>query len=80
MVGGGVNAEVIRQMLPVTGAPAWHMSGKEVLDSGMIYRKQEVSMGIPGLGEYQVFRTAEGRIREARRVLDGIQKENMRIY
>ena len=80
MVGGGVNAEVIRQMIPVTGAPAWHMSGKEVLDSGMIYRKQEVSMGIPGLGEYQVFRTAEGRIREARRVLDGIQKENMRIY
>lgn len=70
MVGGGVNAEVIQQMIPATGAPAYHMSGKQVLDSGMVYRQPEVSMGVPGLGEYQVFRTAESKIREARRALD----------
>lgn len=70
MAGGGVDAGVICRMLPVTDAPAWHMSGKEVLESGMEYRRTEVSMGIPGLGEYQIFRTAEDKIGEARRVLD----------
>ena len=70
MAGGGVDAGVICRMLPVTDAPAWHMSGKEVLESGMEYRRPEVSMGIPGLGEYQIFRTAEDKIGEARRVLD----------
>lgn len=72
MVGGGVDAGVIRRLHPVTGASAWHMSGKEVLDSGMEYRQPEVSMGIPGLGEYQIFRTAENKIREARRALDNL--------
>lgn len=72
MVGGGVDAGVIRRLHPVTGASAWHMSGKEVLDSGMEYRQPEVSMGIPGLGEYQIFRTAENKIREARLALDNL--------
>ena len=70
MAGGGVDAAVIRQMVPATGASSYHMSGKTVLDSGMSYRKEEVSMGVPGLGEYEIFRTAREKIRAARQVLD----------
>ena len=36
----------------------------------MAYRKEEVSMGVPGLGEYEIFRTAREKIRAARQVLD----------
>ena len=70
MAGGGVDAAVIRQMIPATGASSYHMSGKTVLDSGMAYRKEDVSMGVPGLGEYEIFRTAREKIRAARQVLD----------
>ncbi|MCI8543193.1 MAG: copper homeostasis protein CutC [Lachnospiraceae bacterium] len=70
MAGGGVDASVIRQMIPATRASSYHMSGKTVLDSGMACRRQEVSMGVPGLGEYEIFRTAREKIQEARRVLD----------
>ena len=70
MVGGGVTASVIRQMISATGAASYHMSGKTVLDSGMAYRKQEVSMGIPGLGEYEIIRTDQKKIRAVRQVLD----------
>lgn len=72
LAGGGVDADVIRQMIPATKAASYHMSGKVVLDSGMAYRKQEVSMGIPGLGEYEIFRTAQEKVRAARQVLDGL--------
>lgn len=70
MAGGGVDAEVIRHMLPATGAASYHMSGKTIVESTMVYRKAGVSMGLPGLGEYQILRTSEGKVRAARRVLE----------
>lgn len=69
LVGGGVNAAVISRMKAGTGAASFHMSGKEVLDSGMIWRGSQVSMGIPGMNEYEIFRTAEKNIREAKAAL-----------
>jgi copper homeostasis protein len=50
------------------------MSGKNVLDSAMSYRKQDVSMGVPGLGEYEIFRTDREKIQAARQVLDEISQ------
>ncbi len=70
MAGGGVDASVIRRMIPATGACCFHMSGKTVLDSGMAYRKEQVSMGVPGLGEYEILRTDRKNIRAARQALD----------
>lgn len=69
LVGGGVNAEVIRRMKEMVNAESFHMSGKEVLDSGMTYRKQGVNMGIPGLGEYDILRTDKKEVEKARRML-----------
>lgn len=70
LVGSGVNADIIRSLIPVIGAASFHMSGKVVLDSGMCYRKEGVSMGIPGIGEYEMFRTDREEIRRARAVME----------
>lgn len=66
LIGGGVSAGVIadfRREYPASFA--FHLSGKMVLDSGMLYRNSEVSMGLPGISEFQVWRTEESAIRRA---------------
>lgn len=70
LIGGGVDADVIEALLPVTGAVSYHMSGKRIEESGMLYRKEGVSMGIPGMNEYEIFRTDADKIRVAKQVLD----------
>lgn len=71
LVGAGVSAAMIadfRREYPA--ARAFHLSGKSVLDSGMIYRNEEVSMGLPGISEFQIWRTQEEAIRSAREALN----------
>lgn len=63
--GGGVSAEAIALLAPETGIRAWHMSGKVKLDSGMLFRKKDVSMGLPSMSEYEIYRTSEERVRAA---------------
>lgn len=69
-VGGGVDARTILQMVSATHAKCYHMSGKEILDSAMGFRRAEVSMGVPGLGEYRLYRTDGNKVRAAKRVLE----------
>jgi copper homeostasis protein len=70
LIGGGVNAEVIQKFRrETTLATSFHLSGKQVLDSGMEYRNSEVSMGLPGISEFQVWRTQESAIRQAAEAL-----------
>ena len=71
-VGSGVDAETIRKIQPYTGAHAFHMSGKENLESTMIYRKEGVSMGVATISEFTIIRTREEKIREACRVLESL--------
>ena len=71
LIGAGVNAAVIRhfrQNLPA--ARAFHMSGKTDLPSGMIFRREGVPMGLPGLDEWHIQQTAEAAVRAARQALD----------
>ena len=71
LIGAGVNANVIvhfRQALP--GSRAFHMSGKTEIESGMIFRRDGVPMGLPGLDEWHIQQTSEEAIRTARAVLD----------
>ncbi len=68
--GGGVDAEVIRKLQPYTGAHAFHMSGKRILASSMVYRKEDVSMGLTSLSEFEIYRTDRERIREAKNALE----------
>lgn len=69
LVGGGVNSSIIRPLYEATGATSYHMSGKQVLDSRMEYRRKEISMGVGRLDEYSIWQTKEQYIREAVEVL-----------
>ncbi|MFQ9514414.1 MAG: copper homeostasis protein CutC [Eubacterium sp.] len=71
MIGSGVNAEVISQLASYTGAHAFHMSGKKEIESSMSYRNENVSMGLPVMSEYTIWRTAEEEIRKAYIALHG---------
>ena len=71
LIGAGVNSAVIRhfrQNLPT--ARAFHMSGKTDLPSGMLFRREGVPMGLPGLDEWHIQQTAEAAVRAARQALD----------
>lgn len=71
LIGGGVGAETIRSMRAFCpAARCFHMSGKEVLDSGMVHRNPRVSMGLPGISEFQLWRTGESAVREAVKALE----------
>ena len=71
LIGSGVKAAVIRQFrAEFPGARAFHMSGKSEIESGMIFRREGVPMGIPGFDEWHISQTAEQAVREARIAMD----------
>lgn len=74
MAGAGIGAGVIEKLIPVTGGTSYHMSGKITLDSSMRYRKEEVSMGLPSLSEYEIWQTSEENVRAAVEVLELMRK------
>lgn len=70
LICAGVNAAVItelRQKLP--GARAFHMSGKRLAESGMEFRRANVSMGLPGLDEWHIRQTDPEAVRAAKAAL-----------
>lgn len=71
LVGGGVDAAVIRALSEEINAASFHMSGKKTLGSEMVYRNDKVHMGLPGLSEFEVYRTDLEKIKEAKSALDG---------
>lgn len=71
LIGAGVNAKVItdfRQAYPQ--ARAFHMSGKTELESGMVFRRTGVPMGLPGLDEWHIQQTDPLAVAAARAALD----------
>lgn len=70
LVGSGVNAASIRLLSEEICAACFHMSGKKELDSGMVYRKEQMPMGLPGLSEFTVYRTDRKLVQEAKKALE----------
>ena len=68
-VGAGIDVDTIQKIQPYTGAHAFHMSRKAVVESEMVYRKEGVSMGLPAFGEFESIRTEEEKIRKAKDLL-----------
>ena len=71
LIGAGVNARVIasfQERFPQ--ARAFHMSGKEDIQSAMEFRREGVPMGIPGLDEWHIPTTSAHAIHAARLALD----------
>ncbi len=75
MAGGGVNADTVRELIERTAVSTFHMSGKTVLESGMAYRNPAVSMGLPGISEYQILRTDVDTVRAVSRLLNSQTKD-----
>lgn len=71
LVGAGVNAGVIRAFRrEFPGVRAFHMSGKGEIESGMVYRREDVPMGAPGFDEWHIQQTSADAVRAARNALD----------
>ena len=71
LIGAGVSAPVIRnfrQRFPQ--ARAFHMSGKTELESAMVFRREGIPMGLPGLDEWHIQQTDAMTVRLARLALD----------
>lgn len=71
LIGSGVNADVIRAFrAEYPGSRAFHMSGKYDRESAMVFRREGIPMGIPGMDEWHIAQTDEEKVRAARRALD----------
>jgi len=71
LIGAGVNAKVIRAFraeFPQAGA--FHMSGKTEIESAMVFRREGVPMGLPGLDEWHIQQTDLMAVKAARLALD----------
>jgi len=64
MPGAGINKDNIRDMISITGAKEYHLTGASLQESKMNYRNPRVFMGgLPDIPEFERFVTDENRIR-----------------
>ena len=71
LIGAGVSASVIAQFRrDIPSARAFHMSGKINLPSGMVFRREGVPMGLPGLDEWHIQQSDKYAVAAARKELD----------
>ena len=68
MVGSGVGSGTLPELLEI-GAQAYHMSGKKVMESPMVYRQEGVSMGLPMMSEYAIWRCDGDEVAKAKAIL-----------
>ena len=69
LVGSGVNSKNLPTLLQ-TGAKSYHMSAKKVVESPMTYRREGVSMGLPMMSEFTLWRCDGDELARARAILD----------
>lgn len=76
MAGSGVKKENIREIYDYTGIRVFHTTGRgPVLDSGMRYRKETVSMGLPSLSEYEIWQTDEEEFRACAQLVHALGQD-----
>lgn len=81
MAGSGVKKENILEIHRYTGIRVFHTTGRRAaVDSGMRYRKEGVSMGLPALSEYELWRTDEAEFRACGEIVHGLAQENGERY
>ena len=71
LIGSGVNASVIRTFRArYPHACAFHMSGKADIESAMVFRREGVPMGLPGLDDWHIPQTDIRNVTDSRAALD----------
>ena len=73
MVGSGVSTKTLPKLLE-TSAKVFHLSAKKVVESKMEYRREGVSMGLPMMSEFVLWRCDEEEVAKARKILDNLPK------
>ena len=73
MAGCGVKKWNIQEIHDHAGVVVFHTTGRKApLDSGMIYRKSTVFMGLPSLSEYEVWQTDEEEFRQCAQIVHAL--------
>jgi len=72
MVGSGLTPDSIRLFRRTTGVSSFHLSGKVIVDSPMLYRNTELKMGLPSHSEFELWRTSAENIAIVRQTLEEI--------
>lgn len=71
MVGSGVRANNITDLVKETGATEFHTTARSYMESGMVYRNPNVSMGgIPGVPEYGISLTQAADVKTIRELAE----------
>lgn len=70
LAGAGITPDILVKLISHTKVSAYHMSGKIVKDSAMLYRREGVNMGLPGFSEYEVWQTDVKNIKRASKILE----------
>lgn len=70
MPGSGVSADNIAQLRAQTGAQAFHLSAKKTIESGMVFRRDGVPMGLPMMSEFERFVTDGDAVAAAKAALE----------
>lgn len=73
MAGSGVSAKTIPEIRKITGISSYHLSGKVTIESPMLYRDQNLKMGLPSLSEFHLQKTSVELISAARKTLEEIE-------
>lgn len=79
MAGAGVSADNLEELCREVHTTDYHMSAKETLDSGMVYRNEKVYMGLPGISEFEVWRTGEEAVRKSVEILNRMELSGERV-
>ncbi len=73
MAGGGIAPGNIQEIHRHTGVRSFHTSGRKgPLPSGMRFRQPNVSMGLPGLPEYELWQTDPAVIRACAQIVHSL--------
>ena len=69
LAGAGIDENAVKILLAETELTQFHMSGKVVLESEMIFRNPNVSMGLQGMSEYTIWRTDAQKVAAVKQLL-----------
>lgn len=69
LIGAGLNVGNAEEMAKYTGAKAFHLSAKKIKESKMIYKKEDVNMGLKEFSEFEILETDESVVREIYEIL-----------
>ena len=72
LVGAGLNRKNIKEIISFTGASNFHFSAKKIKQSEMLYRKENVNMGLKEFSEFEILETDENLVREMSEYLQEI--------